>query len=52
LARLQALPYATFCIGCKRAAEKAGVEPGAVVDWSQILESGDLSVSDLDFNIS
>ena len=52
LARLQALPYATFCINCKRAAEKAGVEPGAVVDWSQILESSDVAVNDLDFKIS
>lgn len=52
LARLQALPYATFCIDCKRAAEKAGVEPGAVVDWSQILEGSDSNVSDMDFNVS
>lgn len=52
LARLQALPYATFCINCKRAAEKAGVEPGAVVDWSQILDNPDVSLSDMDFNVS
>ncbi len=52
LARLQALPYATFCINCKRAAEKAGVEPGAVVDWSQILENADLPLKDMDFNVS
>lgn len=52
LARLQVLPYATFCINCKLKAEKAGVEPGAVVDWSVILESttDDLRISD--FNIS
>ena len=52
LARLQALPYATFCINCKLKAEKAGVEPGAVVDWSVILDAttDDLRMSD--FNIS
>ena len=52
LARLQALPYATYCINCKRAAEKAGVEPAAVLDWSQILDNSDVPVSDMDFNIS
>jgi DnaK suppressor protein len=48
LARLQALPYAAYCIKCKRAAEKAGVEPGTVVDWSLILD-GDFQSSDVDF---
>jgi DnaK suppressor protein len=53
LARLQVLPYATFCIQCKRLAEEAGVEPGSVVDWSVILESADPSNrGDLDFNVS
>ena len=52
LKRLQALPYATFCIECKRAAEKAGVEPGAVADWSQILDNPNVSLNDMDFKIS
>ena len=39
LARLEALPYATFCIQCKIKAEEHGIEPGAVVDWSVILDS-------------
>lgn len=51
MARLKALPYAAYCIKCKRAAEKAGVEPGAVVDWSVILNT-DLPSSDMDFNLS
>lgn len=51
LARLHALPYATFCIKCKRAAERAGVEPESVVDWSSILD-GDYSSSDMDFKLS
>ena len=51
LARLQALPYAAYCIDCKRLAEDAGVEPGSVVDWSVILDahSDDMPNS---FNIS
>jgi DnaK suppressor protein len=54
LSRLRALPYATYCIDCKRKAEQAGVEPGSVVDWSAILERDrdDLRMNDLDFNIS
>lgn len=53
LQRLQVLPYATFCVECKRLAEKAGVEPGSVVDWSVILEAHESNpYSDLDFNIS
>lgn len=52
LARLQALPYATFCINCKLKAEKAGIEPGAVVDWSVILEGNTDELRMNDFNIS
>ncbi len=51
LARLQALPYAAYCIKCKRAAEKAGVEPGNDVDWAAILEL-DMTSGDRDFNLS
>ena len=48
LARLQVLPYATFCIECKRKAEKAGLEPGSVVDWAAILDSpDDLPLNDI-----
>lgn len=52
LARLQALPYATFCINCKLKAEKAGIEPGSIVDWSVILDgnSDDMRINDV--NIS
>lgn len=51
LARLQALPYATFCISCKRAAEQAGVEPAAVVDWSLIIDSGE-NATEVNFKVS
>lgn len=52
LARLQALPYATFCINCKLKAEKAGVEPGTVVDWSLILDGNtdDMRINDVNFS--
>ena len=52
LARLQALPYTTFCISCKLKAEQAGVEPGTVVDWSVILEGSPDDLRMNDFNIS
>ena len=51
LARLQALPYAAYCIKCKRAAEAAGVDPGSVVDWSAIIDA-DQQTNDMDFNLS
>lgn len=51
LARLQALPYAAYCIDCKRLAEEAGVEPGNIVDWSKILDAPTDDMS-IDFNIS
>lgn len=51
LARLQALPYATHCIKCKRAAEKAGLDPRSVVDWSSILDV-DPNSNDMDLNLS
>lgn len=51
LARLQALPYASACIDCQRAAEERGHRPGDVIDWSQILDTGDV-INDVDVNFS
>ncbi|MFT5302081.1 MAG: DnaK suppressor protein [Mariniblastus sp.] len=51
VARLQALPYAAYCIKCKRAAEEAGVEPNSVTDWSTILDS-EYPTDNMDFNLS
>ena len=52
LARLNALPYATSCIECQRAAENGGGAGGAGNDWSRVLDSGysdnDVSFSDLE----
>jgi DnaK suppressor protein len=52
LARLNALPYATSCIECQRAAENGTGPGGAGSDWSRVLDSGfadnDVSFSDLE----
>src|SRR3990172_7020366 len=45
LARLNALPYATSCIECQRAAETSGGAGGQNNDWSRVL---DTSFSDTD----
>ena len=39
LARLQALPYATQCIGCQRESEKDRSRRGAP-DWGRVIDSG------------
>ncbi len=52
LARLNALPYATNCIDCQRAAEMSGGAGGSGSDWSRVLDTGytdvDVSFSDLE----
>lgn len=52
LARLKALPYATSCIECQRAAETGGAGPGGPGDWSRVLDTGfadtDVSFTDLE----
>jgi DnaK suppressor protein len=52
LARLNALPYATSCIECQRAAETGGGAGGQAGDWSRVLDTGftdvDVSFSDLE----
>jgi len=56
LARLNALPYATFCIKCQREAERQGAISGADVDWSRLLDtpSGDtdVSINDIEIDVS
>ncbi len=41
LARLQALPYATCCIECKRKLEEHGIKSTQDADWANILDVGD-----------
>jgi DnaK suppressor protein len=52
LARLNALPYATSCIECQRAAENGTGPGGSGSDWSRVLDTGytdtDVSFSDLE----
>jgi DnaK suppressor protein len=52
LARLNALPYATSCIECQRAAETSGGAGGGAGDWSRVLDTGfvdtDVTFSDLE----
>jgi DnaK suppressor protein len=58
MARLNALPYATFCIKCQREAERQGAANGgsADVDWSRLLDSSggdaDLSINDIELDVS
>jgi DnaK suppressor protein len=56
LARLQALPYATYCIECQRQLEKTGPNTRGVTDWSQILDprtgDGDTTLADLEMDVS
>src|SRR4030042_4245124 len=51
MARLNALPYATFCIKCQREAERQGAASASDVDWSRLLDAPgidtELSIRDL-----
>ena len=55
MARLNALPYATYCISCQCEAERQG-GASAEVDWSRLLDSSsgdkDLSIDDIELDIS
>ena len=55
-ARLEALPYATYCINCQREIEKRGGSTSDGVDWSQILNpdgsDSDSSFSDIELDVS
>ena len=54
--RLNALPYATYCIKCQREAERQGAVSPADVDWSRLLDSPaadkDFSISDIELDVS
>jgi len=56
LARLQALPYATYCIQCKREAEKGGDPGGQTADWGRLIDTNsmdnDLRISDIELDVS
>lgn len=52
LARLQALPYATMCIECQRAAETGDLDSRREGDWGRVVDTGfsdaDVSLTDLE----
>lgn len=56
MARLNALPYATYCIRCQREAERQGATSAADVDWSRLLDlpanDADLSINDIELDVS
>lgn len=56
MARLNALPYATFCIKCQREAERDGTAGTGDVDWGRVLDSStadtDLTISDIELDVS
>jgi DnaK suppressor protein len=57
MARLNALPYATYCIKCQRETERQGGSSSSDVDWSRLLDSpggdaADLSINDIELDVS
>jgi len=56
MARLNALPYATYCINCQREAERQGAAGGGDVDWSRLLDTPaadtELSINDIELDVS
>jgi len=56
MGRLNALPYAIYCITCQREAERQGATSTSEVDWGRLLDSSggdiDLSIDDIDLDIS
>ncbi|MHC4176843.1 MAG: TraR/DksA family transcriptional regulator [Planctomycetota bacterium] len=55
MARLNALPYATFCIKCQREAERQGATSPADVDWSRLLDTPapdtELTINDIELDV-
>jgi DnaK suppressor protein len=56
MARLNALPYATYCIKCQREAERQGAAGAADIDWSRLLDVPgndlELSINDIELDVS
>ena len=56
MARLNALPYATYCIECQREAERSGVGLNGEGDWGRLVDSGngdvDVSINDIELDVS
>lgn len=57
MARLNALPYATYCIDCQREMERNGEGTGGSDDWSRLNDrdgsaDNDVTFSDLEIDVS
>ncbi len=55
MARLNALPYATFCIECQREAERTGSSGNSDADWGRVLDNSgdaDVSLNDIELDVS
>ncbi len=56
MARLNALPYAIFCIECQREVEKYGEGALENADWGRVLDSGrgdqDMTINDIELDVS
>ena len=57
MARLNALPYATYCIGCAREAEKYGSVGGHDNDWGRLADGGsggesEATLDDVEIDVS
>ena len=54
-ARLQALPYATYCISCQSEMERTGEYPSSDDDWSRLSDDSsdrEFSLNDLEIDVS
>jgi len=56
MARIQALPYATFCIQCQREAERQGITQGAPTDWGRLVDTTsldtDVQLADIELDVT
>jgi DnaK suppressor protein len=53
MARINALPYAMYCIKCQRESERQGSTSAGEVDWNKLLDSSgdtDLSIDDIELD--
>jgi DnaK suppressor protein len=55
MARLNALPYATYCIECQREAERTGIGMNGESDWGRLVDPGsgdvDVSINDIEIDV-
>jgi DnaK suppressor protein len=54
MARLNALPYATYCIECQRESERTGGASANESDWGRLVDGGnepDLSINDIEIDV-